>query len=270
MHNITAMPNSSLTVATNQQVQHIIGMPLQLIIIGMLQSSIIFIIKAQQLFIMSMFMPAIGMTLHIMQSAITVHSITHFIDGIGMPIIGIGIIMLAIGMAMLAGDMHIMLMLPQCIIIGMPQFIIICIMSALFLNMAMSMPAAGIILHIMPSSIISQVMVAIIIGMPIIGIIGMLAFIGIGICMAFIMVVFPVRFESRTKLMGRILRIGQGPTRWRSNSRNERSSRLTGVASAKLSAAACPALSLQTVPKRQLRFFGHGYAIQRYINNRKK
>ncbi|MNP85207.1 hypothetical protein D3C76_1848420 [compost metagenome] len=61
--------------------------------------------------------------------------------------------------------------------------------------MAMSMPAAGIILHSMPSSIISQVMVAIIIGMPIIGmpiigIIGMLAF--IGICMAFIMVVFPV------------------------------------------------------------------------------
>ncbi|TCV68411.1 hypothetical protein EDB98_103282 [Pseudomonas fluorescens] len=166
-------------------------MPLQLIIIGMLQSSIIFIIKAQQFFIMSMFMPAIGMTLHIMQSAITVHSITHFIIGIGMPIIGIGIIMLAIGMAMLAWDMHIMLMLPQCIIIGMPQFIIIiCIMSALFLNMAMSMPAAGIILHIMPSSIISQVMVAIIIGMPIMGIIGMLAFIGIGICMAFIMVLF--------------------------------------------------------------------------------
>jgi hypothetical protein len=82
--------------------------------------------------------------------------------------------------------MHIMLMLPQCIIIGMPQFIIICIISALFLNIAMSMPAAGIILHIMPSSIISQLMVAIIIGMPIIG---MLAFIiGIGICMAFIMV----------------------------------------------------------------------------------
>ncbi|SDF39094.1 hypothetical protein SAMN04490204_0555 [Pseudomonas thivervalensis] len=176
----------------NQQVQHIIGMPLQLIIIGMPQSPIIFIIRAQQFFIMSMFMPAIGMTLHIMQSAITVHSITHFIDGIGMPIIGIGIITLAIGMAMLAGDMHIMLMLPQCIIIGMPQFIIICIMSALFLNMAMSMPAAGIILHIMPSSIMSQVMVAIIIGMPIMGIIGMLAFIGMGICIAFIMVVFPV------------------------------------------------------------------------------
>lgn len=183
-----------MPVATNQQVQHIIGMPLQLIIIGMLQSFIIFIIKAQQFFIMSMFMPAIGMILHIMQSAITVHSITHFIDGIGMPIIGIGIgiIMLAIGMAMLAWDMHIMLMLPQCIIIGMPQFIIICIMSALFLNMAMSMPAAGIILHSMPSSSISQVMVAIIIGMPIIGIIGMLAFIGICICMAFIMVWFPV------------------------------------------------------------------------------
>lgn len=164
-------------------------MPLQLIIIGMLQSFIIFIIRAQQFFIMSMFMPGIGMILHIMQSAIMVHSITHFIDGIGMPIIGIGIIMFIIGMAMAAGDMHIMLMLPQCIIIGMPQSIIICIICALFLNMAMSMPAAGIILHIMPSSIISQLMVAIIIGMPIIGIIGMLAFIiGIGICMAFIMV----------------------------------------------------------------------------------
>jgi len=170
-------------------VQHIIGMPLQLIIIGMPQSFIIFIIRAQQFFIMSMFMPGIGMILHIMQSAIMVHSITHFIDGIGMPIIGIGIIMFIIGMAIAAADMHIMLMLPQCIIIGMPQsIIIICIICALFLNMAMSMPAAGIILHIMPSSIMSQLMVAIIIGMPVIGIIGMLAFIGICICMAFIMV----------------------------------------------------------------------------------
>jgi len=175
----------------DQQVQHIIGMPLQLIIIGMLQSFIIFIIRAQQFFIMSMFMPGIGMILHIMQSAIMVHSITHFIDGIGMPIMGIGIIMFIIGMAMAAWDMHIMLMLPQCIIIGMPQSIIICIISQLFLNIAMSMPAAGIILHIMPSSIISQDMVAIIIGMPVIGIIGMLAFIGICICMAFIMVKLP-------------------------------------------------------------------------------
>ncbi|VVP93795.1 hypothetical protein PS918_03503 [Pseudomonas fluorescens] len=176
---------------SDQQVQHISGMPLQLIIIGMLQSFIIFIIRAQQFFIMSMFMPAIGMILHVMQSAMTVHSITHFIIGIGMPIIGIGPIMFIIGMAMAAWDMHIMLMLPQCIIIGMPQFIIICIISALFLNMAMSMPAAGIIVHIMPSSIMSQVMVAIIIGMPIIGIIGMLAFIGICICMAFIMAFVP-------------------------------------------------------------------------------
>ena len=181
--------------------QHISGMPLQLIIIGMLQSFIIFIISSQQFFIMSMFMPAIGMVLHIMPSAIMEHSITHFIDGIGMPIIGIGIIMFIIGMAMLARDMHIMLMLPQCIIIGMPQFIIICIISALFLNMAMSMPAAGIILHIIPSSIMSQDMVAIIIGMPIIGIIGMVAFIGIGICMAFIMVLLPEGLDSWAKLM---------------------------------------------------------------------
>jgi hypothetical protein len=65
----------------------------------------------------------------------------------------------------------------------------------------------------MPSSIMSQVMVAIIIGMPIIGIIGMLAFIGICICMAFIMAVFPECLISRTKLMGRILRIGAGPAR---------------------------------------------------------
>ncbi|GLK90361.1 hypothetical protein GCM10017655_34240 [Pseudomonas turukhanskensis] len=79
--------------------------------------------------------------------------------------------------------MHIMLMLAQCIII--------CIISALFLNMAMSMPAAGIILHIMPSSIISQDMVAIIMGMPIIGIIGIAVFIGICICIAFIMVKLP-------------------------------------------------------------------------------
>ncbi|MCW8277388.1 hypothetical protein IMF27_18575 [Pseudomonas sp. PCH199] len=198
--------------------QHISGMPLQLIIIGMLQSFIIFIIRAQQFFIMSMFMPAIGMILHIMPSAIMVHSITHFIIGIGMPIIGI--IMFAIGMVMLAEDMHIMLMLPQCIIIGMPQFIIICIISALFLNIAMSMPAAGIILHIMPSSIMSQVMVAIIIGMPIIGIIGMLAFIGICICMAFIMVSLPEGLDSWTKLMGPILGNWPGATSWRSNSQS--------------------------------------------------
>jgi hypothetical protein len=62
----------------------------------------------------------------------------------------------------------------------------------------MSMPAAGIILHIMPSSIMSQLMVAIIIGMPIIGIIGMPVFIGICICMAFIMVLLPGGLDSWT------------------------------------------------------------------------
>ena len=58
-------------VAKNQQVQHISGMPLQLIIIGMLQS---LIISVPQFFMMSMsmFMPAIGMILLIMQSAIMV------------------------------------------------------------------------------------------------------------------------------------------------------------------------------------------------------
>lgn len=164
--------------------------------------------------------------------------------------------------------MHIMLMLAQCIIIGMPQFIIICIISALFLNIAMSMPAAGIILHIMPSSIISQDMVAIIIGMPIIGIIGMLVF--IGICMAFIMVLLPVRIDSWTKLMGRILSIDPGPTRWRSNSRNERSSRLNDAVGACSSATACNYLSLQKPCQPQPRFNGSSYSIQAYINNRKK
>ncbi|MGY4495664.1 hypothetical protein ACVW0A_005920 [Pseudomonas sp. TE3610] len=158
-------------------------MPLQLIIIGMLQSVIIFIISMPPFFIMSMVMPGIGIILQVMPSAIMVHSITHFIIGIGMPIIGI---IMPIGMAMAAWDMHIIDMLPQCIIIGMPQFIIICIISQLFLNMAMSMPAAGFMVHIMQSSIMSMVMVAIIIGMPIIGIIGMLAL--MGICIAFIMV----------------------------------------------------------------------------------
>ncbi|RMU51389.1 hypothetical protein ALP29_200745 [Pseudomonas syringae pv. avii] len=67
----------------------------------------------------------------------------------------------------------------------MPQVIIIDIMSALFLNIVMSMPAAGFMVHIMPSAIISHCMVAIIMGMPIIGIIGMALF--IGICIAFIM-----------------------------------------------------------------------------------
>ena len=199
-----------MSVAEDQQVQHISGMPLQLIIIGMLQSFIIFIIRVQQFFIMSMFMPAIGMILHIMQSAIMVHSITHFIDGIGMPIIGIGIMVLIIGMAMLAWDMHIMLMLPQCIIIGMPQFIIICIISQLLRNIAMSMPAAGFMVHIMQSSIMSQVMVAIIIGMPIIGIIGMLAL--MGICIAFIMVKSSFNSIGGEKLVGAILRIERPST----------------------------------------------------------
>jgi hypothetical protein len=95
-------------------------------------------------------------------------------------------------------------MLPQCIIIGMPQFIIIVIISALFLNIAMSMPAAGVMVHIIASAIRSHFMVAIVIGMPIIGIIGMEAF--IGICIAFIMVETPNRKEVEAdgqKLMDR-------------------------------------------------------------------
>lgn len=167
--------------------QHIIGMPLQLIIIGIEQSFIIFIINMQQLFIMSMLMPGIGIILHFMQSASMVQTIMHFIIGIGMPIgiiIGMPMVDIMFIIAMPSSDMHIIDILAQCIIIGMPQFIIIAIISALFLNIAMSMPAAGVMVHIMASAIISHFMVAIIIGMPIIGIIGMAVF--IGICMAFI------------------------------------------------------------------------------------
>ncbi len=166
-------------------------MPLQLIIIGMLQSFIIFISSMQALFIMSMVMPGIGIIMHFMQSASTVQVIMHFIMGMGMPI---GIIMfmppIMFIIAMPPSDMHMIDILAQCIIIGMPQFIIIAIMSALFLNMAMSMPAAGFMVHIMASAIISHSMVAIIIGMPIIGIIGIWVF--IGICMAFIMIETPL------------------------------------------------------------------------------
>jgi hypothetical protein len=118
-------------------VQHIIGMPLQLIIIGMAQSFIILFMSMQQFFIMSMLMPGIGIILHIMPSACRVHSITHFIIGIIMPIdiigIFIGIFMPDI-IAMVSADMHIIDMLAHCIIIGMPQFIIIAIISALVLN----------------------------------------------------------------------------------------------------------------------------------------
>ena len=158
-------------------------MPLQLIIMGMAQSFIILFMSMQQLFIMSMLMPGIGIILHIMPSAIMVHSMTHFIMGIGMPIIGI--MFMPVIMAMASADMHIIDILAHCIIIGMPQFIIIAIISALVLNCAMSMPAAGFMVHIMASAAISHFMVAIIIGMPIIGIIGMEVF--IGICIAFIM-----------------------------------------------------------------------------------
>lgn len=119
---------------TCQQVQHIIGMPLQLIIIGMAQSLINLFMSMQQLSIMAMLMPGIGIILHIMPSACRVHSITHFIIGIDMPIgIIIGIFMLAI-MAMASADRHIIDILAHCIIIGMPQFIIIAIISALVLN----------------------------------------------------------------------------------------------------------------------------------------
>ena len=167
--------------------QHIIGMPLQLIIIGMAQSFIIFIISMQQLFIISMLMPGIGIIMQVMQSASILHSMTHFIIGIGMPIgiiIGMFMLDMLFIIAMPSSDMHIIDMLAHCIIIGMPQFIIIAIISALVLNCAMSMPAAGFMVHIMASAAISHFMVAIIIGMPIIGIIGMDVF--IGICMAFI------------------------------------------------------------------------------------
>jgi hypothetical protein len=179
-----------------QQVQHIIGMPLQLIIIGMPHSTI-FIIRAQQFLNISMFMPCIGIILHIiLPSACMPHSIMHFMAGIGMPII-IGIMFIMgmpiIGiMPMPAWDMHIIDMLPQCIIIGMPQSIIMDIISQLFLNIAMSMPAAGIMVHSMQSSIILHCMVAIIMGMPI-GIIGIPAF--IGICIAFIMGQAPCQVE---------------------------------------------------------------------------
>lgn len=171
----------SLLRSHHQQVQHIIGMPLQLIIIGMLQSFIIFIISMQQLFIISMLMPAIGISLQVMPSAMTLHSIMHFIIGIIMPFMGMAII------GMLIAFRPISIRLPHCIIIGMPQSIIMPIMSALLRNIAMSMPAAGFMVQSIPSSTILQVMVAIIIGMPVMGIIGMAAFI-IGICIAFIMV----------------------------------------------------------------------------------
>ncbi|WP_219268522.1 hypothetical protein [Pseudomonas sp. Xaverov 259] len=166
--------------------QHIIGMPLQLIIIGMAQSFISLLMSMQQFSIMAMLMPGIGIILHIMLSPITLHSIMHFIIGIGigidMPIIGM--FMSAI-IFMASADMHSIDMFAHCIIIGMPQFIIIAIISALVLNCAMSIPAAGFMVHIMASPAISHFMVAIIIGMPIIGIIGMDVF--IGICIAFIM-----------------------------------------------------------------------------------
>ena len=116
--------------------QHIIGMPLQLIIIGMAQSFIILFISMQQLFIMSMLIPGIGIILHIMLSPIMVHSIMHFIIGIDMPIAIIGIIgmFMSVIIFMASADMHIIDMLAHCIIIGMPQFIIIAIISALILN----------------------------------------------------------------------------------------------------------------------------------------
>ncbi len=116
--------------ATYQQVQHIIGMPLQLIIMGMAQSFISLFMSMQQFSIMAMFMPGIGIILHCMLSPIRVHSIMQFI---GMPMAIIGMFMSFI-IFMASADMHIIDMLAHCIIIGMPQFIIIAIISALVLN----------------------------------------------------------------------------------------------------------------------------------------
>lgn len=113
-------------------------MPLQLIIIGMAQSFIILFMSMQQFSIMAMLMPGIGIILHIMLSPIMVHSITHFIIGICMPmamaIIGIIDMFMEVIMFMASADMHIIDILAHCIIIGMPQFIIIAIISALVLN----------------------------------------------------------------------------------------------------------------------------------------
>ncbi|MCH3072678.1 hypothetical protein K3X19_14640, partial [Listeria monocytogenes] len=140
--------------ATDQQVQHIIGMPLQLIIIG-LPLSIIFAISMQQFLNISMSMPCIGIILQCRASPCMEPSIMHFIGA--MPIIGMPIPMPIVGIiAMQAWDMPIIARLPHCIIMGMPQFIIIAIISALLRNWPMSMPIAGIILHSMPSSIVSH------------------------------------------------------------------------------------------------------------------
>jgi len=116
-------------------VQHIIGMPLQLIIIGMAQSFISLFISMQQFSIMAMVMPGIGIILHCRLSPIRVHSIMHFIIGIDMPMAIIGIMFgISMFIFMASADRHIIDRLAHCIIIGMPQFIIIAIISALVLN----------------------------------------------------------------------------------------------------------------------------------------
>lgn len=83
--------------------------------------------------------------------------------------------------------MHIMAMPPQAIMQGMPIFIMVIICSQQVLNMAMSMPAIGSILHIMPCGVISQVILHIIIGI----IIGIMPFIICGI-MPFIMPIWGI------------------------------------------------------------------------------
>ena len=111
-------------------------MPLQLIIIGMAQSFIILFMSMQQFSIMAMLIPGIGIILHIMLSPIRVHSIMHVIMGIDMPMDIIGIIgmFMPVIIFMASADMPIIDILAHCIIIGMPQFIIIAIISALVLN----------------------------------------------------------------------------------------------------------------------------------------
>lgn len=116
--------------------QHMSGMAPHVIIIGM-PLAIMRVVMSQHIFSMSMLIAPMGIIMHFMPCGV----ISHVIFGI------IGI------------PQHIIIGMPlQVIMTGIPLAIIAFIMAQQSFIISMSVPSAGIIMHIMPSGVIEQAM----------------------------------------------------------------------------------------------------------------
>lgn len=167
--------------------QTIIGMLPHIMVIGMPQAIIRFMVS-QHIFIMSMDIMPAGFIMQTMPSPCMLQSIAGII---GMP------------------QQAIIGMLPHIIPHGVPQAIIDIIMSQQALSMSMDVPSAGFITHIMPSAVMRQSMwhiigIIVAIGMPECMPIGM--FIGIGIMfIAVFMVGSGTGFRGREITIGNVI-----------------------------------------------------------------